>query len=86
MLAPTAEIDQIYLIGQSYQQGGIFLDKDRNLGELFTTGAQWNVESVNQILSERLRLSQWFTCYLSFSAKTGCSHLPQVRCINLCSF
>lgn len=37
------------------------------------SGAQWNLESVNQILSERLRLSQWFTCYLSVSAKTGCS-------------
>ena len=37
------------------------------------SGAQWNIESVNQILAERLRLSKWFACYLSLSAKTGCS-------------
>ncbi len=42
------------------------------------SGAQWNVGSVNQILSERLSLSEWFTCYLSVSAKSGCSQFEQL--------
>ncbi|AUB43353.1 Transposase (plasmid) [Nostoc flagelliforme CCNUN1] len=47
------------------------------------SGAQWNLESVNQILSERLSLSKWFACYLSLYAKTGCSPLASIGAFKL---